>query len=143
MRRHFDAMRRRQPFGLWTISAIALALLASVAGLASPSRAARATVASILPAAERSVDRAQGQPFERDGDAPRLALVRTGVPAVMRIQLSAGSTDGARAHVLDGTSATHALGVSLRTPGAAVEAREDGITSPGQPAPASRAPPIG
>ena len=125
-----------------TIALIVIALLGSSGGIAvSVTRAAHVALAAVQTPAHPTVDRADGRATEPDGSA-RTAFLHAQAP-------SAGRTYAP--HTSDGGRDAIALGVeralldlaARRAPGAAVAAREDGVTPPGQPAPSSRAPPIG
>ena len=77
-------------------------------------------------------------------DAQRPALVRSTLSAVARLKSSDGAgTDGLRGTDMLVTAAEPFELAAIRAPGGAVEARNYGVRSPGQPAPSSRAPPIG
>ena len=130
-------------FAPFAIVLIVVALLAGSAGGASPfARHARAGLATATSAGRRveTVRKAPGGPTETtDVVRPRAsatAVTRAHVPG-------AGGTDGARGTVAPHASASWLGALMPRAPGAVVEARAHGITSPGQPAPASRAPPLG
>lgn len=118
-------------------------LLASSAGLAVPLPCeAHVALATISTAAERSVERVHDRPSDPDG-AARTMFVRATARAISRIQLaSRAGTDGTRDGIALGFERRSLELVALRAPGATVESRRDGVASPGQPAPASRAPPI-
>jgi hypothetical protein len=136
-------MHHRHPSRLSTITAIVVALLASRAGLAVAfAHEAHAATAVLAPApADRSIDSAEPQPSEQDGPT-RVALLRASAPAVTRVHASPSPTDGARGGAALGAASAGPALAAPRTPGADVDARAHGIASPGQPAPASRAPPI-
>jgi len=123
-----------------TILLIVLVLLASSAGVATPGfsgvrAAAHASGAS-------SIDGAHGLSSERH-DATRLAFVRPPSPSITRSHAPiAGRGGDGHGIVALGVPSPHLERVALRAP-ASVAARADGVASPGQPAPASRAPPVG
>jgi hypothetical protein len=137
-------MRRTFALAPSTIALIVVALLASSAGIAvSFGGEANARLARAHEPAPATVNRADGQATE------------PGVPARARF-LHAKATPTGRVHApranpADGVRSTVAVGVdrasleltARRDPGASVDARQDGVAAPGQPAPASRAPPIG
>ena len=135
--------RRRFSFLTSTIALIAVALLASSGSLtATVTRASHAALAAAA-AARPSVDGENGQATE-PGDQGRTAFLHAQAPSTGRIlAFQTNGSDGARhALALGGEHARLDL-AARREPGAAVDARQDGVTSPGQPAPSSRAPPIG
>jgi hypothetical protein len=136
--------RRHFSFLTSTIALIVVALLASSGSMAAPvTRASHAALAAAGAALRPSVDGENGQASE-PGDRGRTAFLHAQSPSTGRIQASqTNGSDGARnALALRGEHARLEL-AARRTPGAAVGARQDGVTSPGQPAPSSRAPPIG
>ena len=136
--------RRRFSFLTSTIALIAVALLASSGSLtATVTRASHAALAAATAATRPSVDGENGQATE-PGDQGRTAFLHAQAPSTGRILASQTSgSDGARhALALGGERARLDL-AARREPGAAVDARQDGVASPGQPAPSSRAPPIG
>jgi hypothetical protein len=135
-------MHRRPAFGPSTILLIVFALLASGAGVAvATSREALSAVATTASRGERSVERVHGQPREHDG-ASRAALRATS-PAISRFQTPGGAgPDAARISAL-GVATTQLAVAGMRTPRQLADPRRDGVASPGQPAPSSRAPPIG
>ena len=110
---------------------------------ASVTRATHVALAAAGPASRPSVDGENGQ-ASQPGDRGGTAFLHAQAPSTGRIQASqANGSDGARnALALGGEHARLDL-AARRTPGAAVDARQHGITSPGQPVPSSRAPPIG
>ena len=136
-------MHRRLPSSLSTITAIVVALLAAGAGLAVAfAHEAHSGAAVFAPApADRSIGSAERQPSEQDGPT-RVALLRASAPAVTRVHASPSPTDGARGGAALGAASAGPALVAPRAPGADVDARTHGVASPGQPAPASRAPPI-
>jgi hypothetical protein len=77
-------------------------------------------------------------------DAQRIALVRSALPAIARLKSpNGGGPDGHRGTDMVATPAEQFELGGRGAPGDAVEARRDGVRSPGQPPPSSRAPPIG
>ena len=132
----------RRTFGTLpsTIALIVVALLASSAGFAvSVSRAAHAEAqAAALP----RVDGASGRASEPNVPG-RTAFLHAQPASVARIHAShASGSDGARHALALGAQRVLLDLAARRAPGAAVDARRDGVTPPGQPAPSSRAPPI-
>ena len=126
------------------IALIVVALLArSAGGGVSFAGEAHAALAAAEVRAHATVDRADGRATEPDGRARTLFLHAQG-PSTGRVHVSnTTSGDGARSTAALGvTRATFDL-VTRRAPGDVVHARQDGVASPGQPAPSSRAPPIG
>lgn len=136
-------MRRTFGFLPSTIALIVVALLASSGGFAvSASRPAHGAPAEAGARAHPRADGASGRASEPDVPG-RTAFLHAQTAPIARIHAShASGSDGAR-HSL-GLDAQRVLLdlAARRTPGAAVDARQDGVTSPGQPAPSSRAPPI-
>jgi hypothetical protein len=135
-------MRRTLALAPSMIALIIVALLVRSADFAAP--LAGVVNASLSAAtAHAIVDRAGGRATEPDGQA-RTLFLHAQAPSTGRVHAPQASGG-------DGTRGTSALGVeraplvfaAARTPGAAVDAREHGVTAPGQPAPSSRAPPIG
>ena len=126
------------------IALIILALLASGAGFGvfAPAEA-YAAFTRIAPTGERSVDRAHGTPFERRG-ATRKTLLRATAPAISRVQTPTGSygADGPRTAALGATLPDFELG-TRHASGQLGAVAPRSVTSPGQPAPSSRAPPVG
>ena len=133
----------RRTFGFLpsTIALLVVALLSSGGGFAvSVSRLVHGALAEAgLPSHPR-VGGASGRASEPDVPG-RTAFLHAQPASVARIHASQSSgSDGSRLAL-----ATERALLDLaarRAPGAAVAARQDGVTSPGQPAPASRAPPI-
>ena len=121
---------------------IVVALLMGSAGLAMPfAREAHAAIATASSHAGREIERVHDAPSVPTRTS-RTAALRVSAPAITRAHAPAAGADGPRA-----TVAAHASGWSLgsqapRAPGAAVEARARRVAPPGQPAPASRAPPL-
>ena len=126
------------------IALIIAALLASGAGIGVSAPAeVYAAVAGIVPIGERSVGRTHGTPFERRG-ATRKTLLRATAPAISRVQTPSGSCsgDGPRSAALGTTLRDFGLGMR-RASGQLGAVAPRSATSPGQPAPSSRAPPVG
>ncbi|MFL5619840.1 MAG: hypothetical protein ACJ79A_15770 [Gemmatimonadaceae bacterium] len=137
-------MRRTFRFLPSTIALIVVALLASSAGIdALVSRATNAALAAVESPAHPTVDRANGRATEPDVPG-RTAFLHAQTPSTARTHAShsSGSDGGRRAVGLGAEQALLDL-AARRAPGAAAEARQHGVTPPGQPAPSSRAPPIG
>ena len=135
----------RRPFGFLPpmITLVVVALLASSGSFAaSVSRALHDALAAAVVAEHPSATAASGRASEPEVPA-RTAFLHAQPASIARIQAShASGSDGARhAVALDAQRVLLDL-AARRAPGAAVEAREDGVTAPGQPAPSSRAPPI-
>jgi hypothetical protein len=135
-------MRRTFALAPSMIALIVVALLVRSADFAAPlAGVANASLGAAT--AHAIVDRAGGRATEPDGQA-RTLFLHAQAPSTGRVHAPHASAG-------DGSRGTAALGVeraplgfaAARTPGAAVEAREHGVTAPGQPAPSSRAPPIG
>jgi hypothetical protein len=137
-------MRRTFALAPSTLALIVVALLASSAGIAvSFAGEVSARIAAARDAAPASVKRVGGRATEPDVPA-RTRFLRAPATQTGRIhapRVNAG--DGARSNVALGADRASLDLTAHRAPGASVEARQDGIASPGQPAPASRAPPIG
>ena len=137
-------MRRTFALAPSTIALIVVALLASSAGIgvsfAGQAQTPLARGAGAYPRDRRPRGRAE-RPSPTAGLAPCSFARRPRRPDGCT-RRNANSGDGARN--------TDALGVvrapldlaGRRTAGPAVDAREHGVSSPGQPAPSSRAPPI-
>ena len=133
-------MRRTLAVRASTILLIVLALLARSAGAAMPPSSGGGAAA--LATGASSVDRARGLSGEPH-DATRLAFVRPASRSITRSHAPIAGRDGdGRGIVALGVPSPHLERVALRLP-ASVAARRHGVTSPGQPAPASRAPPVG
>ena len=137
-------MRRTFALAPSTIALIVVALLASSTGIGvSFAGRARAALAAAQEPAHATVDRADGRATEPDGRARTLYL-HAQATATGRVHAPhANGADGARNPAALGVERTSPDFTAGREPGAAVDAREHGVTSPGQPAPSSRAPPIG
>ena len=136
-------MRRTHTLGPSTIVLVVLALLASSAGFAvRSSNEARALLAAAFAPGASSVERAYGLSSDSDG-AQRTTFVRPAPASITRSHAPISGRNGdARGTAALGTPPPSLERVALRAP-ATVEARRDGVSSPGQPAPAARAPPIG
>jgi hypothetical protein len=137
-------MRRTFGFLPSTIALIVVALLASSGSFAVPvARTARVTPAEVQTSAHSSV--AGTNTHASEPDAPgRAAFLRAQAVSIARTHAShAGGSDGARHAIALGAERALLDLAARRVPGAAVAARQDGVTPPGQPAPSSRAPPIG
>jgi hypothetical protein len=137
-------MRRTFGFLSSTIALIVVALLASSGGFAaSVTRAMHGVLVEAETRAQPSVDGASGQASE-PGVPGRTAFLHAQSASIARIHAShASGSDGARHATALGAERLLLEFAERRTPGAAVDARQDGVTSPGQPASSSRAPPIG
>jgi hypothetical protein len=137
-------MRRTSAFLSSTIALIVVALFASGGGMAvSVTRAAHAALAAAETPAHPSVDDANGRASE-PGVPGRTAFLHAQAPSTGRIHApDTSGSDRARSAIALGAEHASLDLAALRAPGAAVDARQDGIASPGQPAPSSRAPPIG
>ena len=127
-----------------TIALIVVALLASSAGLGVTfAGQANAALAAAQEPAHAAVDRADGRANEPDG-RDRTLYLHAQATATGRVQAPhANGADGARNPAALGVARTSLDFTASREPGASVDAREYGVTTPGQPAPSSRAPPIG
>ena len=135
----------RRPFGFLppTIALIVVALLASSGGFGvSVSRAVHVALTEAAAPVHPRADGASGRASEPD--VPRRTAFLHAQPAsVARIHAShASGNDVARPATALGAQRVLLDLAARRAPGAAVDARQDGVTSPGQPAPSSRAPPI-
>jgi hypothetical protein len=133
-------MRRTFAFLPSTIVLIVVALLASSGGVAVS--VTRTVHAAPEAPAHPSIDGANGRASEPDVPG-RTALLHAQGSSIGRIHAShASGSDGSRSAItLDAEQLLLSV-AARRTPGAAVDARQDGVTSPGQPGPSSRAPPI-
>ena len=120
------------------IALIIAALLAHSAGIAAP-LAGAVNARLVATRAGATV----GRTTEPDGGA-RTLFLHTLAPSTGRVHApSTSGGDGARSTVALGVERASLDLASPRAPGAAVDAREHGVSSPGQPAPSSRAPPLG
>jgi len=137
-------MRRTNAVRPSTIVLVVLALLASSAVLAvrSPSEARALLAAATFVPGTSSVERAHELSSHSDG-VPRTAFIRPTSPSITRstARISARSAD-ARGAVALAAPLPSLARVTFRAP-ATADVRRDGVPSPGQPAPAARAPPIG
>lgn len=135
----------RRPFGFLppTIALIVVALLASSGSFAvSVTRAVHAALAQGQAAAHPSVDGTNGRASE-PGIPGRTAFLHAQPASIARIHVSHTSGgDGVRNAIAHGSERMLLDLAARRAAGAAVDASQDGVTSPGQPAPSSRAPPI-
>jgi len=135
-------MRRTFALAPSMLALLVVALLARSAGVAEPFASegnARGTVAP----AQAIADRADGRATEPDGRA-RILFLHAQAPSTGRVQAPyASGGDGARGAAALGVERASLDDADRSATGAAVEAREYGVSSPGQPAPSSRAPPIG
>jgi len=126
-----------------TIALVVVALLGSSGGIAaSMTRVAHVALAAAQTPAHPTVDRADGRASEPDGSA-RTAFLHAQAPSAGRTYAPHAGGDGGRDVIALGVERALLDLAARRAPGAAVAAREDGVTPPGQPAPSSRAPPIG
>jgi hypothetical protein len=135
-------MRRTLAVGPSTILLFVVTLLASGSGLvASLPREVHVALATISAVTERSVECVHDRPSDPDG-AARTLFTRATAPTISRVQVpSRAGTERARDATALGLERTSLELVAFRVPGVAVETRQDGVASPGQPAPGSRAPP--
>src|SRR5688572_20003167 len=143
LRRTRTAMQHRFAVGSSMIALIIVALLASGAGPgASLRKQAYAAVSTSSSPGERSVERAQGTPVERDG-LRRTAVLRGTAPAVSRVQAPGGAAGS------DGPRATHEAPpsllelVTLRVASLGADVGRPHVPRPEQRTHSSRAPPIG
>ena len=135
--------RRTFAFLPSTIALVVVALLGSSGGIAaSVTRAAHVALAAVQAPAQPTVDRANGRASEPDGPA-RAAFLLAQAPPAARTFAPHTSGEGGRDAVALGAERALLELAARRSPGAVVAARQDGVTPPGQPAPSSRAPPIG
>lgn len=137
-------MRRTFALVPSTIALIVVALLASGSdAAASFIREVNAGLAAAETPAHATVDRADGRATE-PGGRTRTLFLHAQAPSTARAHAAhASGGDGARSSVALGAARASLDLAARRTPGAAVDARKHGVSSPGQPAPSSRAPPIG
>jgi hypothetical protein len=135
-------MRRTPASRPATIFLVVLALLVSSAGYAVVSHGeGRAALAATSASGASSSDGAHGLLSDSDG-ATRTTFVRSASPSIIRGQAPiSGRSSDARDAATPGAPQTSLDRRALRAP-ATVEARRAGVPSPGQPAPASRAPPV-
>lgn len=136
-------MRRIRAIGPSTIFLVVLALLASSGGFAVRSSGeARARLAEALAPDASIVERTSGLSSDSDG-TPRTTFVRPAPASITRSHAPIfGRNVDPRGSAALGAPLPSLDRVALHVP-ATVEARHDGVSSPGQPAPAARAPPIG
>ena len=134
-------MRRTFAFVPSTVVLI-VALLASSATLAGSFNGGVSAARDAAQApVQATITGAHGRATESDG-LNRAALPHAPAATIGRMHSPHASGD---ARNVFAPSAAPALldDVALRAPGAAVEARQNGVKSPGQPTPSSRAPPVG
>jgi len=132
-------MRRTFALAPSMIALIVVALLARRAGIAAP----LAGEFYAAPRAHATVDRADGHASEPDGRA-RTLFLHTQAPSIGRVHAPyASGGDGMRSTIAVGIERESLDLADPPAPGVAVDARGHGISSPGQPAPSSRAPPTG
>jgi hypothetical protein len=144
MRRTRTTTSHRLAVGPSAIALIVVALLGSSAARAGwvvrNSQPAAPTPAS---ASERSVERVHRRPLEHESAAWG-PFLRATAPALTRVQRPGGAgADGPRSLIALSAERTTFELVPRPAPGGAVLAREEAVSSPGQPAPTSRAPPLG
>jgi hypothetical protein len=122
------------------IALIVVALLTSGAGLAVSFGADAHPASRGL--VHASVERNSSRSTEPDwrGRAP---FLHAQAPSIGRIHASHLAGDGARSAAALDAEPSSLDRSTHRASGAAVDARQRGVTSPGQPAPSSRAPPSG
>jgi len=137
-------MRRTSGFLPSTIALIVVALLTSSGGFATAvTRTVHAALAEAQAPAHPSIVGANALASE-PGVPGRTAFLHAQAVSVARTPASHTSgSDGARHAIALGAERALLDLAARRVPGAAVAARQDGVTPPGQPAPSSRAPPIG
>lgn len=135
-------MRRTFAFLPSTIALIVVALFASHSGAAvSATRVVHAALTAAQAPADASGEGTNLQ--ANDPDVPgRTAFLHAQGVSLARIHApqASGNDD---VHIALGAERALLDLAARRAPGAAVDARQDGVTSPGLPAPSSRAPPIG
>jgi hypothetical protein len=135
----------RRPFGFLpsTIALIVVALLVSSGGFAASVRqTVHATLAEATTPAHPRADGTSRRASEPDVPG-RTAFLHAQPASNVRVHATHMSgSDGAR-HATALDPQRELLDIAARrAAGAAVDTRQDGVTSPGQPAPSSRAPPI-
>lgn len=136
-------MRRTRAFGTSTTLLVVLALLAGSASFSvrSPSDV-RALIAATFTPSATSVGRVRGLSSESDG-AARTVFVLPVSPSITRSHAPVSGRSGdAHGAMVPGSPPPSLEVVAVRAP-TTVEARRDGVPSPGQPTAASRAPPVG
>jgi hypothetical protein len=125
-----------------TIALIVVALLASSAAAVSFTGGPRSTRTAARATAQAPIGDAPERASEPDGLA-RTPILHVLAPSIVRVHVPQANGDGARnAAALNVAQASLDL-AARHAPGTAVSARQHGVASPGQPAPSSRAPPIG
>jgi hypothetical protein len=124
-----------------TIALIVVALLASGAAAVSFTGGQRSTRAAARATAQAPIGDAPERASEPDLLA-RIPILHVLAPSIGRVHVPHANGDGAR-HAAALNVAQASLDLARHAPGAAVDARQHGVASPGQPAPSSRAPPIG
>ena len=137
-------MRRTFAVVPTTIALLIVALFASSAGRAVTfTDGTIGTWGAIQARIHSTVDRAHGSATTPNG-ATRTLFLHAQAPSIGRLQApQTNGADAARHAIALGASRVLLELAAHRAPGADVEARARGVTSPGQPAPSSRAPPIG
>jgi hypothetical protein len=137
-------MRRIYAVVPTTIALLIVALFASSAGAAvSFTHGTLAAGDAAEARAHATVDRAQDSASTPEGTT-RKVFLHAQAPSIGRTHASQSSGhDGARRVIALGAVHPSLELAAHRAPCAAVVARERGVASPGQPAPSSRAPPIG
>jgi hypothetical protein len=136
-------MRHRLAVGSSMIALVVVAPLASGDSLGALLRKpAHAAVSTASSRGERSVERAQGTPVERDG-MRRKAVLRAPAPAISRVQAPGGATgpDGSRAAAPGAQSSLLEL-VTVRGASLGADVGRPHVPRPDRRAPSSRAPPI-
>ena len=134
-------MHRRPTFGTSAIALIVVALLASSAalGVGGPGEA-YAAVARFASPLERSVGRGHDEQSERRS-AERTAILRATTSALSRPS-APGAGTGSRGGAALGVASARLVVAVVRAPGQRIDVRRDGVPSPAQPTPPSRAPPL-
>lgn len=137
-------MRRTLLHGSSAIVLIAAALLASSAALGVPvPQRVHDAVTRLAALGERSVGRLHEQPSEQRG-AVRTAILRANGSALSRPSAPGGAGAGSsRGGAALGIASAHFGLAVVRAPGQRIDVRRDGVPSPAQPTPPSRAPPLG
>ena len=134
-------MRRTFALAPSMIALIVVALLARSTDIAPLAGEVNAALAATR--AHATVDRTDGHASEPDARA-RTLFRHTQAPSTGRVHASqASGGDGTRSSVALGVERESLDLADPRALGAAVDAREHGVSSLGQPAPSSRAPPTG
>ena len=134
---------RRTLFWSSAIALIAVAVLASTAALGVPvPRDIYGAVASLASPVERSVGRPSEQPSEQRG-AVRSAILRATGSSLSRPPAPSGTGSGSsRIGAALGVASALPVPAVVRAPGQRIDAHRDGVPSPAQSAPPSRAPPL-